>query len=69
MLFVNLNLYLVFVVDILVVSLGNEMLGCVYYIWVIDVYRVFSIFFILNIEFYICFWLKCCWLFIFVIES
>lgn len=55
MFFVSLSLYLVYVIDILVVSLGNKMLGFVYYIWVIDVYRVFSIFFILNIEFYICF--------------
>lgn len=69
MLLSSLNLYLVFVAEILAVSSGNEMLGCVYHIRVTDVYRVFITFFILNIEFHICFRLKYRWSFIFVIES
>lgn len=47
----SLILYLVFGVDILNRSLENEMFGFVYNIWVVDVYRVFIIFFILYIEF------------------
>lgn len=69
MLLANLNLYLVSVADILAVSSGNEMLGCVYHIRVTDVYRVFITLFVSNIEFCICFRLKYRWSFFLVIES
>lgn len=55
MLLASLDLYLVFVADILAVRTANEMLGCVYHIRVTDVYRVFSTFFISINEFHICF--------------
>lgn len=65
----SLNLYLVFVAEILAVSSGNEMLGCVYHNRVTDVYRVFITLFVSNIEFYICFRLRHRWSFFLVIES
>lgn len=69
MLLASLNLYLVSVADILAVSSGNEMLGCVYHIRVTDVYRVFITLFVSNIEFYICFRLRYRLSFFPVIES
>lgn len=65
----SLDLYLFFGADILEVSSGNEMLGCVYHNRVTDVYRVFITFFISNIEFHICFRLRYRLTFFVVIES